>query len=150
MSQTNHPSRLRNTIGLIVLGALVFGFILPRLWEDHAVRRKAEKLLGVNLDKNHHFYDYAGIMPAWDVKKLEEYLGWIQDESDIDLRIIFVKDLGGRPIEEVTVEKVESLGIGGKTREERGVLLLYDLSGKRLRVEVGYGLEGYFPDAFVN
>jgi hypothetical protein len=40
--------------------------------------------------------------------------------------------------------------VGGKSREERGVLLLYNLQKKKLRIEVGYGLEAYFPDVFVS
>jgi uncharacterized protein len=53
-------------------------------------------------------------------------------------------------IEEFAVEKVDELGIGRKNREERGVLLLYDFQEKKLRIEVGYGLEAYFPDVFVS
>ncbi|NJD88769.1 MAG: TPM domain-containing protein, partial [Betaproteobacteria bacterium] len=55
-----------------------------------------------------------------------------------------------KPLEELATALVQELRIGGKTREERGVLLLYDVSGSRLKIEVGYGLEGIFPDAFVN
>jgi len=107
------------------------------------------------LDRRHHFYDYARIMPAMDawgntVKTIEDDLQRIQEESDIDLRIVFIKDTGGKSIEELTVEKVQTFGIGGNTREVGGTLLLYDFSGKRLRIEVWLGLEGYFPDAFVS
>src|SRR5262249_31010083 len=35
-------------------------------------------------------------------------------------------------------------------REERGVVLFYDAASQRLRMEIGYGLEEYFPDAFVS
>src|SRR5437016_2067405 len=150
MLETNRPSRLRNAIGLIVLGTLIFGVAPFFAWERHSVRRSVENYLRIMINRNHHFYDYAGVMPSRDTEKFEKYLEWIQQESDIDLRVVFVKNLGGKSIEEVAVEKIESLGIGGKTGEERGVLFLYDIAGKRLRIEVGYGLEGYFPDAFVN
>ncbi len=155
MLQTNRPSRLRNAIGLIVLGTLIFGVAPFFAWERHSVRRSVEDFLGVMLDKHHHFYDYARIMPAMDswgntIKTFEDDLQRIQEESDVDLRIVLVKDTGGKSIEELAVKKVEAFGIGGKTREERGTLLLYDFNGKRLRVEVGYGLEGFFPDVFVS
>ncbi|MGH7493669.1 MAG: TPM domain-containing protein [bacterium] len=48
-----------------------------------------------------------------------------------------------------SLEKVQQLKIGGKSREERGVLFLFDMKGQRLRIEVGYGLEEYLPDIFV-
>jgi uncharacterized protein len=155
MSQTNKPSSLRNTIGLIILGTLMFGVVPWLAWEKHSVRRSAEEFLSVTLDRSHHFYDYAHIMPpidAWGntIQTMEDDLQLIQRESDIDLRIVLVKDTGGKSIEELAVEKVQAFGIGGNTREERGTLLLYDFGGRRLRVEVGYGLEGFFPDAFVS
>jgi uncharacterized protein len=71
-------------------------------------------------------------------------------ESGVDVRFAFVPDTGGRSIEQLAVIWSTRLRIGGKTREERGVLLLYDMRDQRLKVEVGYGLEAYFPDAFVS
>jgi hypothetical protein len=44
---------------------------------------------------------------------------------------------------------MQDLKIGLRGREERGVLFLYDTAGQRLRIEIGYGLEEYFPDAFI-
>jgi ankyrin repeat protein len=52
-------------------------------------------------------------------------------------------------IEEAAVKRMQNLKIGLHGREERGVLILYDMTGQRLRVEIGYGLEEYFPDAFI-
>jgi hypothetical protein len=92
----------------------------------------------------------AGVLPAQDVPRFEQYMDWILRESDVDVRFAFVQDTGSRTIEQLAVDMVDEMRIGGKTREERGVLLLYDMSGQRLKVEVGYGLEAYFPDAFVN
>lgn len=97
----------------------------------------------------HRVSDDAGVLSKFDARRFDEQLGWIFDESDIDVRFVFVKDTGTKTIEQLAVEKVQELGVGGKSREQRGVLLLYDLKGKELRVEVGYGLEQYFPDAFV-
>jgi len=82
--------------------------------------------------------------------KFEEYLNWIFNESDIDIRFVFIRNSENRSIEDIAIEKVQELNIGGRSREERGVLLLYDINAKRLRVEVGYGLESYFPDAFIS
>ncbi len=97
-----------------------------------------------------HVYDMARALPPGDIPRFEEYMGWILRESDVDVRFVFVPDAGSRSIEELAVELVDEMRIGGKTREERGVLLLYDMSSRRLKVEVGYGLEAYFPDAFVS
>jgi hypothetical protein len=93
--------------------------------------------------------DEAGVLAKGDVVHFEAYLTRIHDESDVDIRMVFVRGLGGRTIEEVAVERVAALGIGRASGRERGTLLLYDVGGKQLRVEVGYGLEEHFPDALV-
>jgi uncharacterized protein len=74
----------------------------------------------------------------------------IARESDVDVRIVFVPDTRGKSIEQLAVDMFDELKIGGNTGDRRGLLLLYDVQGKRLKIEVGYGLEGYFPDAFVS
>lgn len=93
--------------------------------------------------------DEAAVIPHDDVPRFEDYLRNIFRESDVDIRIVFVRDVGSQPIEEVAVKRVAALGIGRASGRERGTLLLYDVAGQRLRVEVGYGLEEHFPDAFV-
>lgn len=77
-------------------------------------------------------------------------MGWIMRESGVDIRFVFLPNSGGKPIETVATALMDELRIGGRTGRERGLLLLYDMQDQRLRVEVGYGLEGWFPDAFVN
>jgi uncharacterized protein len=97
-----------------------------------------------------HVIDKAGVIPAQDLPRFEQYMGWIMRESGVDVRFVFLPDTAGRSIESLAVDMMDELRIGGRTGQERGVLLLYDMQGQRLKVEVGYGLEGWFPDAFVN
>ncbi|MGE5699676.1 MAG: TPM domain-containing protein [Deltaproteobacteria bacterium] len=94
-------------------------------------------------------YDEAGVIPAGDVSRFENYLKWIFEESDVDVRLVLRKDLSGVPPEKAAIDWMERLKIGGQGREERGVLVLYDLEGQCLRVELGYGLEEYLPDGFI-
>lgn len=94
-------------------------------------------------------YDTARIISAADVPRFEEYLKWIFQESDVDVRLVLLDDLRGDTIEKAAVAWMKRLRIGARGREERGVLILYDMCGQRLRVEVGYGLEEYLPDGFV-
>ncbi len=94
-------------------------------------------------------YDRARIIPAADERRFNEYLKWIFRESDVDVRLVLLADLRGDSIENAAVKWMQRLRIGARGREERGVLILYDMGGRRLRVEVGYGLEEYLPDGFV-
>jgi len=95
-----------------------------------------------------HIIDDAGVIK--ERVRFEHYLGWIFEESDVDIRFMFVPSIKDQTIEELAVQTVADLRIGGDSREERGVLLLYDLENQRVRIEVGYGLEAYFTDAFVS
>ncbi len=92
--------------------------------------------------------DGAGILSQ--IAQWETTLQAIFDESDVDLRLVTVKTLGGASIEEAAASRLHALRAGAAGREERGVVLFYDAGTQRLRMEIGYGLEEYFPDAFVS
>jgi hypothetical protein len=94
-----------------------------------------------------HVIDETGMLTQ--AGHFDDYLHLILRESDIDIRIVVIRNTDEGSIEEIAVEKVQELGIGGINREERGVLLLYDVEEAQVRIEVGYGLEFYLPDSFV-
>jgi len=129
---------------------LCSGFlILVFVWIFSSLRKSPMDLFPEFSAKKRHIHDGANFLPEYDIQKFEEYTNLIFNESDIDIHFFFMENAGDKTIDEIAVEKVQELGIGGESREERGVLLLYDVGGKKLRIEVGYGLEEYFPDAFV-
>ncbi|MBM5575771.1 TPM domain-containing protein [Deefgea sp. CFH1-16] len=97
-----------------------------------------------------HLIDQTGIIPVGDIPRFEQYMGWILRESGIDVRMVFLPDMGNKTIEAQAADWMAQLQIGKQTGQQRGLLLLYDLQGQRLKVEVGYGLEDVFPDVFVN
>jgi hypothetical protein len=97
-----------------------------------------------------HIHDVAGVLPAADIPRFDQYMEWIQQESDIDVRLVFLPSAGNATLEQLAVAIVDQLRIGGRNREQRGVLFLFDMQAKRLKVEVGYGLEAYLPDLFVS
>lgn len=123
-------------LGVVLVYALAVSSILHRSPEQRSP------------EKRQHMHDETGFMtdmPGW-----EALLGAIFDESGIDLRFFFVNDLAGETLEAAALRRMQALKIGGQTASERGALFLYDTAGQRLRIEVGYGLEEYFPDAFLH
>jgi uncharacterized protein len=54
-------------------------------------------------------------------------------------------DLGGEPIEDLSIRMAKAWGIGG-AKEDRGVLILVSTGDQQARIETGYGVEGYLPD----
>lgn len=58
-----------------------------------------------------------------------------------------VKNLDDKPIADYANELFRSWGIGDKEKNN-GVLLLISQDPRKLRIEVGYGLEGAIPDGY--
>lgn len=93
--------------------------------------------------------DPTGYVPSADLPRFDHYLSLIRDETSIDLRLVFARPPQGTDISAAAIEAVEQLGVGRDTGVQRGLLLYFDLTAHRLKAEVGYGLEAYFPDAYV-
>jgi tetratricopeptide (TPR) repeat protein len=88
--------------------------------------------------------DYIGEFHA---KRFENYLDGIYQESGADVRFIFARQVPG-DLESYALKRAREMGIGRET-DKRGMLFVYDVGGRRMRIEVGPGLEGVFPDGFV-
>ena len=133
---------------ILIFGLIIFS--IRSIYNSSIVKSNGVFPLPTSFVKKQHISDEANILPKYDIQKLEEYTNYIFNESDIDIRFVFVPDTGDKTIEELALEKMQQLGIGRENKKKRGVLLLYDLKEKMLRIEVGYGLEEYFPDGFVS
>ena len=148
-------SNTRNIFQMVATGlykllrAVAIGVVIFSIWKYPVVKEIVAAQISKFSLPSRHVIDEAGVLSQYDLSKFNEYAHYIIVESDIDIRLLFVNGTGSKSIEQYAVDKVKELGIGEKSREERGVLLLYDVKGKRLRVEVGYGLEEFFPDAFI-
>jgi uncharacterized protein len=64
------------------------------------------------------------------------------------MAVVVVKSLDGLSVEEAAVTLFQLWGIGKKS-QDNGLLLLWSTGDRRVRVEVGYGLEGALPDGKV-
>lgn len=90
--------------------------------------------------------DAAGVLPA-DVKAdLEARLKALEDTTGTQLVVATVPDLGGYEIEDYGFQLGRAWGIGQKG-QNNGAILLVAPAQRKLRIEVGYGLEGTLTDA---
>ena len=89
--------------------------------------------------------DEAGILRPVARDSLNEILTTFDKNSTNQIMFISLKSLGGYSIEEIGVEQARALGIGQKGRDN-GVLLLVAPHEHKVRIEVGYGLEGVLTD----
>jgi uncharacterized protein len=92
-----------------------------------------------------HLSDFAGIVDAASADTIEALARELRAKTGAELAVVTLQDLGGETIDPVAVELFQAWGIGGKGRDD-GVLILLAQAERRVRIEVGYGLEGILPD----
>jgi uncharacterized protein len=90
--------------------------------------------------------DQANIIPAPTRSALEAKLAELEAKSGIQLVVATVSSLDGQEIEPYANALFRHWGLGQKDKNN-GVLLLVAPNQRRVRIEVGYGLEGTLTDA---
>ena len=89
--------------------------------------------------------DIAGVLSPEQKQALENKLVAIDDSSSNQIAVVILPTLDGNPIEEYATKLFREWGIGN-TKTNNGILLLIAVQDKKIRIEVGYGLEGAIPD----
>nr|WP_279011100.1 TPM domain-containing protein [Aeromonas jandaei] len=90
--------------------------------------------------------DEASLMSRKQAHQLTQQLAAFEKRSGIQLVVVSVDSLQGETIEEYGYQLGRHWGIGQKGKDN-GVLLLIAQDERKVRIEVGYGLEGDLPDA---
>lgn len=93
--------------------------------------------------------DAAGVLSAEDAARLEKKLVAYDDSTSTQVAIVLVRTLNDYPIEEYALKLFRTWGIGNK-KTNNGVLILAAIGDRKIRIEVGYGLEGAIPDIIAN
>jgi uncharacterized protein len=93
--------------------------------------------------------DYAGIIRADKAQELEERLARFEQETGHQIAILTIPSLEGDALEDFSIRVAESWKIGQKGFDN-GAILVVAQKDRKLRIEVGYGLEGVLPDAIAN
>ena len=90
--------------------------------------------------------DYANVMSQQQAQTLESQLEQFERETGHQVAVLTIRSLEGEDIEGFSIRVAESWRIG-KKGFDNGVILVVAVQDRRLRLEVGYGLEGVLPDA---
>ncbi|BEJ49809.1 TPM domain-containing protein [Aeromonas dhakensis] len=90
--------------------------------------------------------DEANLMSRKQAHQLTQQLATFEKRSGIQLVVVSIDTLAGDTIEEYGYQLGRHWGIGQKGKDN-GVLLLIAQDERKVRIEVGYGLEGALPDA---
>jgi uncharacterized protein len=90
--------------------------------------------------------DYAGVMRQDQTQLLESQLAQLERDTGHQVAVLTIPTLDGEDIEGFSIRVAETWKIG-KKGFDNGVILVVAVKDRRLRLEVGYGLEGVLPDA---
>lgn len=90
--------------------------------------------------------DYAHVLSASTVDALNAELKDFDAATSNQIAVAIVPDMGGDYIEHYAVKLFEAWKVG-TAKNDNGVLLVIAVSERKIRIEVGYGLEGALPDS---
>ena len=120
--------------------AALFTALLALLAAPLAAQPKFPELTGRVVDE-------AGIIPADVEARLTARLADLEETTQRQLVVATIPDLDGYDISDYGYQLGRAWGIGGKDRND-GALLIVAPNDRKVRIEVGYGLEGYLTDAY--
>jgi len=105
--------------------------------------------VGPSLPKQSGFVnDFARVISQKDHQRLTALLTELEQKTGAEITVVTVKSIAPDDIETVANALFHQWGIGKKGRDN-GVLLLMALEEKKVRIEIGYGLEGTITDGTV-
>jgi uncharacterized protein len=92
-----------------------------------------------------HVNDYAGLLAAGTVEKIESDLTAFEKSDSTQVVLLTISSLEGDSLEDFSIRVAESWKIGQKGKDN-GVILLVAKQERKIRIEVGRGLEGKLTD----
>ena len=89
--------------------------------------------------------DYAAMLSPATVSQLENSLALFEQQQSTQLAVLTVASLAGDSLEDFSLRVAETWKIGQKGLDN-GAVLVIARDDRKLRIEVGYGLEGRLTD----
>jgi uncharacterized protein len=90
--------------------------------------------------------DEAGLLSPAVRQRLDTQLTVYEQRTGHQLALLTVPSLEGQPLEDFTIRVVEAWKLGNQDRDD-GLLLFVSVADRKIRIEVGQGLEGDVTDA---
>jgi uncharacterized protein len=90
--------------------------------------------------------DLAGVLTPDQVAGLDSKLRELETTDSTQLAILIIPSLEGESLEDYTIRVGEAWKLGQKGRDN-GAILFISLKDRKVRIEVGYGLEPTLTDA---
>jgi uncharacterized protein len=89
--------------------------------------------------------DQVGVFSSLEIKTLSQSLWKIKRETDSEIQVVVINSLQEISIEQYSIELAQRWKIGNK-KTDRGIIFLVAIKDRKMRIEVGDGLEGVITD----
>ena len=96
---------------------------------------------------NKRVHDVAEVLSPQTEQNLEYQLKLHQDSTGNQIAILIIPTLNGESLEEFSLRVAHDVWKLGSEKNDNGVLLLVAVDDRKMRIEVGQGLEGVLTDA---
>lgn len=91
-------------------------------------------------------HDHAAVFTAPQRAELESFLRATERATSAEIAVVTLPSLEGGEVDDFANRLFNKWGIGKKAKDN-GILLLAAIEDRKIKIEVGYGLEGTLPDA---
>lgn len=89
--------------------------------------------------------DTAGLFTPQDRTELEQFLTAVDEQTHLQIAVLTIPTLEDENLEEYAIRVAEEWKIGQKGKDS-GLILLIAVQDRKIRIEVGYGLEHLITD----
>lgn len=115
-----------------------FLFILGFFWLNFALAFEVPALTGPVVDQ-------AGILSPNESNQIASHLRSIKSQGGAQIQVLIIPSLEGQAIEQISIKVFDQWKLGDEKKDD-GILFVVATNDRKLRIEVGQGLEGNVPD----
>jgi len=91
--------------------------------------------------------DFSGVLSRSAVASLSGLCQDIKNKTGVEVSVVVIDSVSPFELEDYAVKLFEKWGIGEKNKDN-GVLFILAAKDRKMRIEVGYGLEGILTDGY--
>jgi len=89
--------------------------------------------------------DQVGLLSQTGRNQIGHDIRHLYEQDVVQLQVLILPSLQGEPIEQVAIQVFDQWKLGS-SKKNNGVLVLASIQDRKMRIEVGRGLEGAIPD----
>jgi len=131
-----HDVKLKVSLSLFIIILLLHCFLLTAA----SAQKFPEPRGAIN--------DFAGVITPQYERPMDLLAREVLQKAETSVVVVTLKDIQGNDPADYANKLYEAWGIG-KKGQDKGVLILFALGERQVRIETGYGVEGILPDGLV-